>query len=53
MKFGWKVLIPVSLFWIMIVATMRVLSLHGASRPTVVAFASGVVTSSLAYQFWI
>lgn len=43
MKFGWKVLIPVSLVWIMIVATMRVLSLQGASRITVVAFASAIV----------
>lgn len=43
MKFGWKVLIPVSLVWIMIVATMRVLSLQGASRVTVVAFASAIV----------
>ena len=43
MKFGWKVLIPVSLFWIMIVATLRVLSLQGASRLVVVAFASGIV----------
>jgi NADH-quinone oxidoreductase subunit H len=43
MKFGWKVLIPVSLAWIMIVATMRVLSLQGASRITVIAFASAIV----------
>lgn len=43
MKFGWKVLIPASLAWIMIVATMRVLSLQGASRVTVVAFASAIV----------
>jgi NADH-quinone oxidoreductase subunit H len=43
MKFGWKVLIPVSLFWIMVVSTLRVLSLRGASRMVVVAFASGIV----------
>ena len=43
MKFGWKVLIPVSLFWIMVVATMRVLSLRGASRLTVLLTASVVV----------
>ncbi len=43
MKFGWKVLIPVSLFWIMIVSTLRVLSLQGASRMIVVAFASAIV----------
>jgi NADH-quinone oxidoreductase subunit H len=51
MKFGWKVLIPVSLFWIMVVATMRVLSLHGASRPTVIAFASGIVLIVLLINF--
>ncbi len=43
MQFGWKVLIPVSLLWIMIVATLRVLSLKSASRPVVMAFAGGVV----------
>ncbi len=43
MKFGWKVLIPVSLFWIMVVATMRVLSLRGASRLTVLLVASVIV----------
>lgn len=43
MKFGWKVLIPVSLFWIMIVSTLRVLSLQGAPRMVVVAFASGII----------
>jgi NADH-quinone oxidoreductase subunit H len=43
MKFGWKVLIPASLFWIMIVSTLRILSLRGASRLVVIAFASGVV----------
>jgi NADH-quinone oxidoreductase subunit H len=29
MKFGWKVLIPASLFWIVAVATIRVMSLNG------------------------
>lgn len=48
MKFGWKVLIPASLFWIMVVATMRVLSLQGASRVTVLIFASVVVAIVLA-----
>ncbi|MCX6430026.1 MAG: NADH-quinone oxidoreductase subunit NuoH [Actinobacteria bacterium] len=54
MKFGWKVLIPVSLFWIMVVATMRVLSLRGASRPTVLICAGVVVgivlIANLAYD---
>jgi NADH-quinone oxidoreductase subunit H len=43
MKFGWKVLIPVSLVWILIVATLRVLQQEGASRSVVAAFAAGVV----------
>ena len=43
MKFGWKVLIPVSLIWILIVATLRVLQQEGASRSVVAAFAAGVV----------
>lgn len=43
MKFGWKVLIPVSLFWIIIVATLRVLSLQGAPRTMIIAFASAIV----------
>lgn len=43
MKFGWKVLIPVSLVWTVIVATLRALSLRGASTAVVVSFTSGVV----------
>ncbi|TRZ72760.1 MAG: NADH-quinone oxidoreductase subunit NuoH [Streptomycetaceae bacterium] len=43
MQFGWKVLIPVSILWILVVATLRVLSLQGAPRLVVVAFASAVV----------
>ena len=43
MKFGWKVLIPVSLIWIMIVASLRVIQQNGASRITAIAFALGVV----------
>ncbi len=48
MKLGWKVLIPANLFWIMVVATMRVLSLRGASRVSVLIFASAVVLIVLA-----
>jgi NADH-quinone oxidoreductase subunit H len=43
MKFGWKVLIPVSLIWIMIVASLRVIQQNGASRTVALAFALGVV----------
>ena len=38
MKFGWKVLIPFSLVWIMIVSTLRVLSQRESSNFLVVAF---------------
>lgn len=51
MKFGWKVLIPASLFWIMIVATMRVMSLRGTSRAGVFGFAAGVVLVVLLGSF--
>jgi NADH-quinone oxidoreductase subunit H len=43
MKFGWKVLIPVSLVWILIVATLRVLQQQNAPRVAIIAFAAGVV----------
>ena len=43
MQFGWKILIPVSIAWILVVATLRVLSLRGAPRFEVVGFASLVV----------
>jgi NADH-quinone oxidoreductase subunit H len=43
MQFGWKILIPVSILWILVVATLRTLSLQGAPRIMVVGFASFVV----------
>jgi NADH-quinone oxidoreductase subunit H len=48
MKFGWKVLIPVSLVWIMIVSSMRLMSNQNASRSVVLAFAVSVVLLILA-----
>ena len=51
MQFGWKVLIPVSLAWIMIVATLRVLSLNGAPRAATIAFASVVVLLVMLVNF--
>ncbi|MEN9735640.1 MAG: hypothetical protein RL129_350 [Actinomycetota bacterium] len=48
MKFGWKVLIPVSLFWIMVVSTLRVLSQQHAGKSVVIAFSVGVVLAVLA-----
>ena len=38
MKFGWKVLIPFSLAWIMVVSTLRVMSQEQASRVIIIAF---------------
>jgi NADH-quinone oxidoreductase subunit H len=43
MQFGWKVLIPVSILWILVVATLRVLSLQNAPKAIVIAFASSIV----------
>jgi NADH-quinone oxidoreductase subunit H len=48
MKFGWKVLIPSSLVWILIVATLRVLQQQGANRAVIIAFAAGVVLLMMA-----
>jgi len=48
MKFGWKVLIPFSLIWILIVATLRVLSQQGAPRVVVIGFSFGIVLLVLA-----
>jgi NADH-quinone oxidoreductase subunit H len=44
MQFGWKVLIPVSLFWILVVATLRLLSQQGTSRSGLLIF-SGIVVA--------
>jgi len=38
MKFGWKVLIPFSLAWIMVVSTLRVMSQEQAPRVIIIAF---------------
>ena len=38
MKFGWKVLIPFSLAWILIVSTLRVLSQQGAPPALIGSF---------------
>ena len=51
MQFGWKILIPVSILWILVVATLRTLSLEGAPRIVVVGFASFVVLLVMAANF--
>jgi NADH-quinone oxidoreductase subunit H len=43
MKFGWKVLIPTSLIWILVLATLRVMSQRAVSRMVVLGFSIGVV----------
>ena len=48
MKFGWKVLIPFSLVWILVVATLRVLSQEGAPRAALIGFSFGIVLLVLA-----
>ncbi len=48
MKFGWKVLIPASLVWIMVVATLRALSAEGASQSVIFAFTFGIALLVLA-----
>ena len=48
MKFGWKVLIPASLVWIIVIATLRALSNNGAPRTTVYIFTGAVVVLLLA-----
>jgi len=53
MKFGWKVLIPVSLVWLLIVAALRVLQQEGAPRSAILAFAVGVVIIVMAISSMI
>ena len=48
MQFGWKVLIPVSLAWIMVVSTLRVMSQEGSSRFLILSFTFSVVLIYLA-----
>ena len=43
MKFGWKVLIPVNVAWILVVATLRLLTQQGASQFVIAGFTGAVV----------
>lgn len=47
MKFGWKVLIPVNVAWILIVATLRLLTQQGASQFVIAGFTGAVVLAVL------
>ena len=48
MKFGWKVLIPVNVAWILAVSTLRLMTQQGASQFLIAAFTGGVVLAVLA-----
>jgi NADH-quinone oxidoreductase subunit H len=50
MRFGWKVLIPVSLVWILVIATIRVWRTHGGS-PGVYTVAGLLLVALLALLF--
>jgi NADH-quinone oxidoreductase subunit H len=47
MKFGWKVLIPVNVAWILVVATLRLMTQEGASQFMIAAFTGTVVFAVL------
>ncbi|WP_370616313.1 NADH-quinone oxidoreductase subunit NuoH [Mumia sp. Pv 4-285] len=47
MKFGWKVLIPVSLAWIVVVCVMRRLIVDGDLDPTKILIVAGVLVAAL------
>jgi NADH-quinone oxidoreductase subunit H len=46
MRFGWKVLIPASLAWILMIATIRVWRQHGGSTPVYIV-AAGILGALL------
>lgn len=48
MKFGWKVLIPVNVAWILVVATLRLMSKQGAPQYLILGFTMVVVVAVLA-----
>ena len=50
MRFGWKVLIPISLVWILVIATIRVWRTHGGS-PAVYTVAGLLVVALLTVLF--
>jgi NADH-quinone oxidoreductase subunit H len=50
MRFGWKVLIPVSLVWILVIATIRVWRTHGGS-PAVYTVGGLLVVALLVLLF--
>jgi NADH-quinone oxidoreductase subunit H len=53
MAFGWKVLIPISLVWIMAVAAIRVIDLRGGFDRTWLFIAAGVLAVLLVALFFV
>ena len=51
MKLGWKVLIPVSIAWIVLVATVQALTNQGTSRPVTVLVVGGLLLILLAIGY--
>ena len=47
MKFGWKVLIPANIAWILVVATLRLMTQEGASQYVMASFVGAVVLGVL------
>jgi NADH-quinone oxidoreductase subunit H len=50
MSLGWKVLIPVSLAWILMIATIRVWRAHGGSTPVYIV--GGAILAALLVLAW-
>jgi NADH-quinone oxidoreductase subunit H len=53
MHFGWKRLIPISLFWIIAVATIRTINLNGGFDRTYLYAAIGVLAALLIVLFFV
>jgi NADH-quinone oxidoreductase subunit H len=53
MKFGWKVLIPFSLAWILVVSTLRVMSQQQAPRVIIIAFIFSIALIYIAITFLV
>ncbi|MEV5568125.1 NADH-quinone oxidoreductase subunit H, partial [Streptomyces sp. NPDC052196] len=53
MKLGWKVLIPVSVVWLMMVATVRALHNEGYGFSKVVLYVAGAVLALLLLSFLV
>jgi NADH-quinone oxidoreductase subunit H len=51
MAFGWKVLIPASLAWILMIATIRVWRQHGGSTPVYIV--GGAILGALLLLAWL